>query len=361
MNFFITGYSIVPKTLTLHTPFNISLSEHKVAENIFIILRGQDGLVGIAEAAPFPALTGDNHHEVLRALQSAMPLLIGAESFQDAKARAAKLRKDCPSSPTAMAAIEMALIDLEARSKGLSLTQYFSKNICREEIETDITIPILSRSELKSFIGLIQEIGFRTFKFKVGSANMVDDIERIRTTLDGVGPDFKFTLDGNQNMSMRSCLSLLNELSRMGLTPQFFEQPLPQDQWAESIALTAESPVPICADELVKTAADAQRVVNDRAANMINLKNTKSGPFETLEIIKIATKHGVPLMIGGMIETEIAMTFSLHMACAFPAIKYFDLDTPFFFDQAVTPTSPYARRSPILKRPVGPGIGLTLS
>jgi L-alanine-DL-glutamate epimerase-like enolase superfamily enzyme len=357
---YIAGFSIVPKTLTLHTPFNISLADHRVAENIFITIRNEDGITGIGEASPFPALTGDDHREVLKVLSIALPTLAGAASFIEAKDRLIKLRKKFPSSPTAIAAMEMALIDLEAKSQGLSLTHYFASAPLREEIETDITIPILTMQELQTFLGLVQEIGFRIFKFKVGSPRMADDIERIKTVSEVIGPKFKFTVDGNQNMSFRSSLQLLEELSRMGLTPDFFEQPLPQDQWAESIALTAESPIPICADELVKTAKDAMRVAEDHAADMINLKNTKSGPFETLEIIDVATRHGIPLMIGGMIETEVAMTFSLHMACAFPAIQFFDLDTPFFFDHPVTPTSPYARRSPILRRPKGLGVGIEL-
>lgn len=359
MSAFITDFSILPKALSLHTPFNISLSEHRVANNVFIRLQGGDGQVGIGEAAPFPILTGDDHRDVFKVLRGVLPNLCRASSFVEAKAILAKCRQERLESPTALAALEMAIIDLDARNQGKSLGDYFAAKAA-STIETDITIPILAREDLEPFLKFVEKIGFRKFKFKVGSKDLEDDLYRIKRVVETCGQGIIFTVDGNQNMTIATSLELLNRLSQLNLTPEFFEQPLPQDQWREFIELTAESPIPICADELVKTAADAQRVVDEGAANMINLKNTKSGPFGTLEIIAIAGRHQIPLMIGGMIESEVAMTFSLHMACAFPEIEYFDLDTPFFFDSPVTSENPFQHGTPFLTRPMGNGLGLEL-
>ena len=108
------------------------------------------------------------------------------------------------------------------------------------------------------------------------------------------------------------------------------------------------------------TPEDAIRVVRERTASMINLKITKAGIEETHRIISIARSAGIGLMIGGMLESEIAMGASLHLACGVGAIGHFDLDTPFFFKEPVTDYSPWHAHKAQLKLPTGPGIGVSL-
>jgi L-alanine-DL-glutamate epimerase-like enolase superfamily enzyme len=67
------------------------------------------------------------------------------------------------------------------------------------------------------------------------------------------------------------------------------------------------------------------------------------------------------LMIGGMLETEVTMTASLHFACGTGLVRYFDLDTPFFLTQRVTAASPWHRNDARLTLPTGPGLGLELA
>ena len=63
-------------------------------------------------------------------------------------------------------------------------------------------------------------------------------------------------------------------------------------------------------------------------------------------------------MIGGMLESEIAMGTSLQLACGLGGIQHFDLDTPFFFKKFVCEESPWHRGRAELIRPSGPGHGL---
>ena len=49
---------------------------------------------------------------------------------------------------------------------------------------------------------------------------------------------------------------------------------------------------------------------------------------QALEIIAIARGSGLGLMIGGMVETRLAMGFSAHLAAGTGAFRWVDLDTP---------------------------------
>lgn len=89
----------------------------------------------------------------------------------------------------------------------------------------------------------------------------------------------------------------------------------------------------MCADESVKTLSDAIKIINEKCAQMFNLKFMKSGVRESLLIAEVARQCSIGLMIGGMVESEIAMTASLHAVCGTGVIRWCDLDTPFFLQK----------------------------
>ena len=95
-------------------------------------------------------------------------------------------------------------------------------------------------------------------------------------------------------------------------------------------ALIAESGWLVAADETVTTAADARRVVAERSAQVINIKLMKAGVAEALEIAAVAKGAGLALMIGGNVESILAMTVSACFAAGQGGFTFADLDTPMF-------------------------------
>jgi L-alanine-DL-glutamate epimerase-like enolase superfamily enzyme len=56
----------------------------------------------------------------------------------------------------------------------------------------------------------------------------------------------------------------------------------------------------------------------------------KAGVVEALAIAQIAKAAGIGLMIGGMVETLLAMNMSAHFAAGLGGFEFVDLDTPMF-------------------------------
>jgi L-Ala-D/L-Glu epimerase len=56
----------------------------------------------------------------------------------------------------------------------------------------------------------------------------------------------------------------------------------------------------------------------------------KCGLVHAHEIARLAKAGGLGVMIGGMMESGLAMTCSAQMAAGLGFIDYVDLDTPFF-------------------------------
>jgi L-alanine-DL-glutamate epimerase-like enolase superfamily enzyme len=112
--------------------------------------------------------------------------------------------------------------------------------------------------------------------------------------------------------------SFLLLVSEMGVTPVLFEQPVHRDDWdglrdVTSVAMEKYK-VAVAADESCRSLLDAQKIIDGNLAHVINIKLAKLGVLGALEIIDAARKANIALMIGGMVETRIAMGFAGHLA-----------------------------------------------
>ena len=68
------------------------------------------------------------------------------------------------------------------------------------------------------------------------------------------------------------------------------------------------------------------RAVEAGACHGINVKIAKSGIGESLEIVRVARKHGLKLMIGCMTETMVGLSAAIYCASGSAAFDYIDLD-----------------------------------
>ena len=86
--------------------------------------------------------------------------------------------------------------------------------------------------------------------------------------------------------------------------------------------------IPIMADESVFDHHDAERLIRANACSYINIKLAKSGGIlEAIRIADTAATYGMPCMLGGMVESRLALTAKVHLAMAHDNIQFYDLDT----------------------------------
>lgn len=355
----IARVQVRPLGSTLHLPFHISHGSVETLENVLIVLYDAEGRVAFGEAAPFPVLTGDTQQTVLPACQQLVSALVGLHPAAALSRLHDELWPNFAKTPTARAGVELALWDLYARQLGVSLSSLWGR-AAKHEAETDITLPRLSADEVLPFYRHFAHHQFPFIKVKVGGGALSEDFDRVMALVRCAGPSVRLSLDGNQGLSEQSAVKLCDDLARWNVTPLFLEQPLPHDDLAGMARLSQRLSIPICADESVKTIFDAMTVMERRAAQMVNLKFMKSGVRESLLIAELARRTQTDLMIGGMVESEIAMTASLHAVCGTGLISVCDLDTPFFLQERFTVESPYHKPSAKLILPTGPGLGLLL-
>jgi len=329
-------------------------------ENVLIVLRDAEGTRAVGEAAPFPVLTGDTQQTALPACRQLTAELVGMTPAAALTKLHDELWPAFRRTPTALAGVEIALWDLHARQLGIPLAQLWGR-AAWAHAETDITLPRLEASEVGTFYHHFAAYRFPFFKVKVGGGSVSDDLARVMALKECAGLHLRLSLDGNQGLTEAASLQLVEQLAHHQIVPLFFEQPLPADDLHGMARLSERLPIPVCADESVRSVHDAVRVLELSAARMVNLKFMKSGVRESLLIAELLRRHRIPLMIGGMVESELAMTASLHAVCGTGLISVCDLDTPFFLTERFTCDSPYHAQTAQLRLPGGTGLGLTLT
>ncbi|KAG9144408.1 hypothetical protein Leryth_017541 [Lithospermum erythrorhizon] len=318
-----------PLNVPLIAPFTIASSRLEHVENVAIRIELSNGCVGWGEAPILPFVTAEDQasalaktDEVCEFLKQRKELTLGVALSE--------VGGIVPGHEFASvrAGVEMALIDAVANSIGVPLWRLFGG--VSDTVTTDITIPIVSPAEASDLALKYRKQGFKTLKLKVGK-DLQTDIEVLQA-IRAVHPDCLFILDANEGYTSQEAIHVLQMLHGMDVTPVLFEQPVHRDDWEGLGHVTRVAKgkfgVSVAADESCRGFDDAKKIVEGKLADVINIKLAKVGVLGALKIIEFARESGLSLMIGGMVETRLAMGFAGHLAAGLGCFKFVDLDTP---------------------------------
>lgn len=322
---FIYKYAVSRLIAPLNQPFRTALGQHDSLENVLFTLKLGDGTKGYGEAAIATHITGETISETVKNLKALGQSLVGRDAKEYLKI-SGELHERLPRNKSAVAAVEGALLDALTRQWNIPLWQFFGNR--PRPLATDITIVISTLKDTETTVRKYYKKGFRTFKVKIGK-NEGLDLQRVKA-VHRLAPRSAIYLDANQGYTAEQTLRFLKELGRAAVRPALIEQPVPKSDWEGLKKITRLSNIPVCADESVQTFSDAVRAIREKAVKVINIKLMKTGIFQALDIVLLARSARVKLMIGGMMESSLAMTTSAHLAAGLGCFDFIDLDTPFF-------------------------------
>jgi L-Ala-D/L-Glu epimerase len=343
-----------PVDIPITDPFVVATGARVVAENIFVRLTLRDGTQGYGESAPFPEVGGETRDSSLTTLRQLAATLIGASAGHYALL-AAEIALAAPAHPAARCGLETAMIDAYSRSIQIPMWQLWGGQDVRPR-ETDITIPISTLEKSVSLAHGWYAQGFRLFKMKVG--NDVDqDIRRLEAVHHSL-PGISFIGDGNQGFSREECLAFARGVRRFGGAIVLLEQPVVRDDLDSMTAIRRDTGIPVAADESVRSLADARNVIAQDAADYINIKIMKTGVVEAVAIAETTLAAGLKLMVGGMVETRIAMGCSFSLVLGIKGFDILDLDTPLLLTNDPL-VGGYQYRGPQLEPWHTSGLGIT--
>lgn len=251
----------------------------------------------------------------------------------------------------ARAALEAALLDRWLRWSGRSLKEHLGG--VRDRVACGVSVGIAP-----SIDALLEEVrgylkaGYRRIKLKIEPGNDHEAVRAARTEL----PDVPLSVDANAAYSLADA-PLFEALDELNLV--MIEQPLHHEDLLDHARLQSRLRTPLCLDESIRSARDAAAAIELNACRIINIKPGRVGGVrEAKHVHDVALERGVPVWIGGMLETGVGRAVNLALA-SLPGVilpgdtsasdRYFtqDLTDPFVLDPDGT-----------MSIPAGPGIGV---
>ena len=316
------GESIIP----LKQPFVTALRRVEHLESIVVRIETESGWIGYGETAPTEAITGESKRSIVSALRQVREELMG-EDLENLDAVLRKMHATIDGYPNAQSAMEIALYDLAAQAAGVPLVTYLGGSI--HPLETGITISLGSSEEMVIQALHALEEGYQSLKIKLGS-NSKEDLERIAAIYGAVGERARLKLDANQGWSVEETIVFLSAIEKRKIPVELIEQPLPRKDLAGLAEVRRHTLIPILVDESVFTLEDAKAVLDQGAADCINIKLDKCGGIsEALRIADLCAEANVPCMMGCMLEGAVSVGAAAHVAAARPeTITMIDLDAP---------------------------------
>jgi L-alanine-DL-glutamate epimerase-like enolase superfamily enzyme len=347
-----------PLSVPTADPFVIATGQVQATRSVLVTVTVSDGEreeVGLGEGACLPPVTLEDQPDALSFVEAAAPKLVG-QRFTELAELAQGLKALLPSAPVARAGIEMAILDAWARLDGLPLWRWLGGGGVAPTLMTDITLPILAPSRMVELALHWRALGFTAFKVKVGKS-LEADLATLEQLVRAV-PEATFRPDANAGLQVEEALTYARVAGRLGARLECFEQPCRSLAELKEVAQVLE--LPVLADESVKSFEDFVELRALQGADGVNLKIAKSGGMVDAFVIGAAARgYGMPLMVGGMVETRLGMTAAAHLAAALGAVEFCDLDTAWLLTEDPF-IGGYVADGPRYTLPSGPGLGISL-
>lgn len=183
----------------------------------------------------------------------------------------------------------------------------------RDTVPVAALVPVVEPMEAARLARDAATTGITTFKVKVGSG---DDAGRLTAVRDAAGPGARLRIDANGIWDLDEARSALGRLARFDL--ELAEQPVASlDELAR---LRRRSPVPLAADECVRSVDDARRLASLDAADAVVLKVQAVGGVRAA--LPIAEAARVPAIVSSMIETSVGLAAGVALAACLPELPY---------------------------------------
>ncbi len=293
--------------LSLKFPFRTSFGVEQHRRIVLVTLHS-GGAEGIAEcvAGEFPGYSYETVDTAWNVIEQYIAPLVLGRSFATAAELLHELRY-IRGHNMAVAAVEMAFWDLQAKLLGIPLWQLLGGR--ERDIPVGISLGIQdSIEETVELAVLNAELGYRRVKLKIAPGWDVEMVAAVRAAL----PNMDLSVDANSAYRLNDA-PRLQELDEFGLA--YIEQPLAYDDLIDHAELQAQLSTAICLDESIHSAEDARKGLAIGAGRVINVKTGRVRGYLAARMVHdVAKTFGAPVWCGGMLESGVGRAHNLHVS-----------------------------------------------
>jgi len=299
---------VPPATRWRDASYDVAALEFVVVE-----LRTRTGLCGVG----YSYSTGDGGSAVKSLIDdSAAGVLAGMDAFDVERVWGTLQRRlhrtgSGGVNTVALAAIDIAVWDLIAKSHGLPLYRVLGG--FRDSVEaygSGVDL-FMTCEELRQHLEAYVTQGYSAVKIKVGRPSQAEDIERVRTAREVIGPNGMLLLDANQRWRVDEAVHRLRALERFD--PYWIEETLPPEDIEGHAHLRRSTRVPVAVGESLYTKHQFLDYLRAEAADVLQPDVGRVGGItEWMKIAHLCEAWNRP------VAPHFLYELSMHLVCAVP-------------------------------------------
>lgn len=374
---FITDIRTIPLRVPLLEPYMDSRELVDQRQALLVEVETSEGVVGLGESAVW----GGPHVSTATVVEYELkPLLIGQDPLMIEGLWTKMYEQTMMHGRrglvlAAMGGIDIALWDILGKLTGLPLYKLFGayRERVRPYASHGFYKPSRTVDVLSAEMTALRESGFTGFKMKVGRqrplsylagadlcvTSLNEDCDRVRAVREAIGPDPILIIDANSAWTEKTALNVLDELRDADIF--FLEEPVPTDDMAASVRLTARSHTPIGGYETHTSRFAFRELIDRRAVDVVQPDACWTGGLS--EVRKIAAYAGAHhmLCIPHSFSTAVALTANMHLVGSIANGEFVEWDqngNPLVDELLVERFQ--LDGDGLLPIPGGPGLGVTL-
>ncbi len=305
----------------MEIPFKFSFghgaAKRKSSDSFLLVLKTNDGKIGIGEGLPRSYVTGETLNSSTEFFKDRIyPNIIQSKDFlkkmesipgQNIFTNINDIYfKDIDFNPTPKetfhsirCATELSILDLllQENKKCLSDILPFGKSIGYSCI-----LPFIPLKYLRLFLWFIKFSNFKQLKVKT---NGLDDRERLHIIRNALGYDIEVRIDGNSIYDYESFKTNIPFFKKYKI--KWIEQPFLKEKHYEIIANFKQRDIPLMADESLCSLQDAKLIIENKLFDLFNIRISKNGGiYNSLKMIDLAKKSNIGYQLGAQVgETAI--------------------------------------------------------
>lgn len=337
----LNSVEVIPYALPFKRPYVTARGTLRQREMVLLLLRDEDGAVGLGEAVPLSLRGGAGLEQVVRELKGF-----------------AEHREVSGLSAPARCAVETALMDLRGRR-----TEQRTHNplVAPGAVPCNATLVAGPPQEVATEAERWAQDGFTTFKLKLGAETAKTipgggflrspDVEQVRVVREALGAEVRIRVDANEAWGLETAKRMLADLEPLGI--ELAEQPVAGLEAMAELA-TATS-IPLAADESVATLEEAERAAALGACAYTGIKLSKvGGPEAALAIADV-----LPAYITSALDGPVGIAAAARVAQAIGGELAHGLATQRLFASTIGSVE-CELRDGMLHLPPGPGLGVEI-
>lgn len=303
----IESFTLRKLKMRLKTPFETSFGITRDRTVVLVELLA-DGVTGWSEITTtdgpfFNSETNNTAWLIIR--EFFVPLFLGKEI--GCASEIPRIFAAIRGHEMARAGVENAFWDVEAQQKSLPLSRLLGGT--HSEINCGVSLGLQASPEaLVEKVRIELSAGYQRIKLKIKPGKDLDYVRAVRKA----HPDILLSVDANSAYTLAD-VDHLKHFDEFNLL--MMEQPLWWDDIASHAKLQQYLKTPICLDEPIRHARDAEAAIDLGAARIINIKVGRVGGHTSArEIQALCFARNIPAWCGGMLECGIGRAHNIAVS-----------------------------------------------